>query len=293
MEEIKQIQALSKLLEYSSNLKYGIKFNNVSFDDEVGHIAKEINLKIKASKGLDIFKIQSSQEQIAQYEHIVGNSISNYTNRMIRKRDVGDEIELLLNSISIPLDEYANFKIEISPSILDEISKPPNISKDTLIELTKKSKIISKLPGSDLSDVFFASSEYFIKKTSFAFVSALRFESRKDDELLIMGYFLFPMDVYSKYLKNPTQLFLKGIDKYGIDMKIDEEVARFYLKKIIPITIKIDNFEFLNLQGIKPTDKFILSMAIKETGISFELTNVFAINTTKLYLDLEKYILEK
>lgn len=290
MEEIKQILALSKLLEYSSNLKYGLKINNVSFEDEVGQIAKGINDRIKVSKGLDIFSIYNSLDQIIQYEHFVSNSISNFTDRMIIKRDVGDEIELLLHSIVVSENEFASFKIEISPSIKEEISNPPNISKATLFELIKKSKNISKLPGSDLSDVYFVSSNYMINDKNYVFIGALIHESRKIDELLINSYFLFPIEIYGKYISNPTQLFLKGLDKYGIDMKIGAEISRYYHKKTIPINTRIDNFEFLNLQNFKPTDKFTLSMSLKETLISIELENVFAINKTKLYLDLERYI---
>lgn len=289
MEEIKQILALSKLLEYSSNLKYGLKINNVSFEDEVGQIAKGINARIKESKGLDIFSTQNTIEQIIQYEHFVSNSISNYTDRMIINRDVGDEIELLLNSLVVSEKEFASFKIEISPSINEEISNPPNISKATIFELIKKSKNISKLPGPDLSDVYFVSSNYLIDNRHFVFIGALSHESRRIDELLMNGYLLFPFEIYGKYLRNPTQLFLKGLDKYGIDMKIGAEISRYYHKKTIPINTRIDNFEFLNLQNIKPTDKFTLNMSFKETGISIELANVFAINTTKFYLDLERY----
>jgi hypothetical protein len=293
MVEIKQILALSKLLEFASNLKHGLKNENISFDDEVGKIAFDINNRLKKTKGLDIFSKSIIINQVLEYEHLISNSISNYTNRQIVKRDISDEVEMLLKTKLLPNEYLRKFKILCSMSIDSCIEKIPELSKETLLSICENPEYLSELEGEELNEHYFISSRIELNTKKYVIVLALRNETRKKNELTINCFLIFLQDEYLKYINNPTQLFLKGLDKYGIDMKIGAEISRYYYHAIVPTNSSIQGINFLNLQNIGPYDDFTVGMSMKNTGFAIELSNVYAINTSKFNSDMEKYFAQQ
>ena len=289
MADIKQILALSRLLEFASIVKFGIKGKDISFDDEIGSISKEIDERLRKAKGISIFSKSITLKQISEYEHYIGNSISNFTNRQLIKRDISDEVELLLKSKRLSIEHMESFNISVSKSLESNTIKIPDLNDETLVAICSKPISLSQLANGELDVQYFASSIVLLKEVEYVIVVALRHETQKKDELNINSFIIFPKTEYIKYLNNPTQLFLKGLDKYGIDMKIGNEIARYYFHTTVPITTSVQDVEFLNLQNIGPKDAFTVGMSFKNTGTSIELSNVYAINMSKFNAEMEKY----
>jgi len=289
MADIKQILALSRLLEFASIIKFGIKGKDISFDNEIGSISKGIDERIRKSKGISIFSKSITLKQINEYEHYLSNSISNFTYRQLIKRDISDEVELLLKSKRLPIEHMESFNISVSKSLESNTIKIPGLNDETLVAICSNPNSLSQLANRELDVQYFASSLILLKEVEYVIVVALRHETQKKDELNINSYIIFPKTEYLKYLNNPTQLFLKGLDKYGIDMKIGNEIARYYFHTTVPITTSVQDVEFLNLQNIGPKDAFTVGMSFKNTGTSIELSNVYAINMSKFNAEMEKY----
>lgn len=287
MENLKRVLAMSRLLEYASNLIYGHEVKDINFEDEIGQEAKAINEKLKHSTKIDLFSPVIKLEEIRQYEHLISNSISNYTNRKLVTRDVGDEVSILLKSKKLDRNALKDMKIVLSTSQKDDLEKLKYIDEDLILTNTKNCQYLSVLEADELGSQYFTTSKVKIDDREMILVTDLHHETRKKDELNITSFLLFPFDQYQKFYSNPLQLFLKGLDKYGIDMKIKDEVSRYYLHVKIPTTTNTNNIEFLNFQNYNGKDNFKLSLSIKKTPVAFELSHVYAINSSKFNDDME------
>jgi hypothetical protein len=294
MEHIKQILALSRLLEYSSNLKNGISNSKITFDDEIGEISKFINNRLTKSKKLNIFNPTIKYDDILKFEHFISNSISNYTSRKLIKRDINDEVQILLNSTNKSVQELDNYNVSISNSLKEDFKKLKHLTEKDILDSLKNALYLSVLPDNDeLGNQYFTTSKIMLNKTEFIIVAELSHETRKKDNLELSSFFIFSINDYLKYIKNPTQMFLKGLDKYGLDMKIKNNVSRYYYEVSIPLNTNIGSLNFLNLQNIDPKQDFSLRMSLKQTELALELRNVYAINLTLLYNDIDSYFAQQ
>jgi len=280
------IPALIKLLDFASIRRFNLKDKKVDFKDETGKKALEICSKIKAQYSIDIFSKDLKPEELSKFEHLVGNAMSNHVNKKLVPRKVSDEVEILKKSEIVDPDILNNFNISISESIYDTVNKIKNISPEEFLEAVKKPKALSHLKGGELTDQFFALSTIKKDRKEFYFVSTLRHETRNLDDLNIVAFVAVPATQFSTHQNNPTQLFLKGLDKYGIDMKINNKLSRYYKEIDVPLNTNLGSTEFLNLQNIDKNDSFMFAMAIKQTPIAMEMKNVFAIKTNLLLNDL-------
>lgn len=279
MSDIKTILAQSRLLEYSSNLKHGINRDKISFSDEIGKIANSINQKLKNSKGIDIFNPNISFEEILKFEHFISNSISNYANNKIIKRNINDEIEILKESISLDTNQLDNYNLSIAKHLEEKLKTFNHLSSNELIEAVKTPLFLSLLPGEGPTNQFFISNMISLKQKKFVLICDL-VNSKQPDELVINSYFLFPAKEFEKYLPNPTQLFLKGLDKYGVDLNILNEVSRYYYKVSIPLPPNDTGLNFLNIQNVGKNDDIMFGMLMKQTNTEIKMANVYGVNFT-------------
>lgn len=280
MADIKNILAHSRLLEFSSNLKHGINRDKVSFNDEIGKIAQTINQKLKTQKGLDIFKPDINFDDILKFEHFISNSISNYANKKIIKRNITDEIEILKESENLDIEVLRNFRITIANHLREKLEKFKHVQLDELLEAVHNPKFLSLLSGEGPNDQYFVSNKITIKQKDFILVCDLVHNTQNKDELGVNSYFLFPANEYEKYLPRPTQLFLKGLDKYGVDMQILTDVSRYYHNVTIPLPSNGMDLNFLNIQNVGPNEDLMFGMSIKRTETELLLANVYGVNFT-------------
>lgn len=276
-----QLFALSRLLDFSSKLKFGENKDDISFNDPIGKISIKINKQIMSNEHIDIFKKNISYDEIENYESIVNRLIYNYTFRKIITRDVSDEIKIVNDSFKISNDVLRKNKISIANS-LQNSNYYKFIEKKEVLKLNLDPDFVFLLPGDELKNQYFTSTKVQIKDKSFILNSILSHDENKENKLSISSFILLFFDEYEAFYSNPSQLFLKALDKFGIDMKIGPKVSRYYYKVSVPINTNIDKFEFLNFQNKNLEDDFIISITFKKNLMSFDLTNVYAINYTKV-----------
>ncbi|NOZ46371.1 MAG: hypothetical protein GXO79_06275 [Chlorobi bacterium] len=279
MDNIFIIQALLRLLDFAAIRKFNLKDKNVNFDDKIGKKALSINEKLKETKGLDIFSKKITNDEISKFEHLIGNAMSNHINKKVVLRKIDDEIKILKNAIPLDKAIYEKFNIKFSDSLNRMLEKVSTINSEILLKLVIKANYISKLPHEVLKHHYFTQSIVNINKKDFFLISVLSHEHNKRENLHVNELFLLNKEQYSKFDRNPIQLFLKGLDKYGIDLSINGTLSRFYYHIEVPLNTNIQSVEFLNMQNIDRSEPFSLSMLLKKTEKSIELQDVFATRT--------------
>lgn len=273
------IQALLRLLDYAAIRKFNLKDKHVNFDDEIGKKALSINNQLKETKGFDIFNERITKDEIVRFEHLVGNAMSNHINKKVVLRKVDDEIKILKNAIPFEPEIYKNFKFKISDSLSKTLEKVTTVDSEILLKSVIEASCISNLPHEALKDHYFTQSIVNISKKDFFLISVLSHEHDNKDNLLVNDLFILNQEQYSKFNGNPIQLFLKGLDKYGVDLSINGTLSRFYYNIEVPLKTNIKSVEFLNMQNIDKSEPFSLSMLLKKTTKSIELQDVFATRT--------------
>jgi hypothetical protein len=288
MEDNLIIPALLKLLDTASIRRFKLKDKTVEYNDAVGQKALKISRDIKSKFNIDIFGEKLSNNDLSRFEHLIGNAMSNHVNKRLVPRKISDEVRILRESQIIDPQTLDKFEITFGPGLTDTLEKIKTIETSSLLELAKKPKVLSYLPGDELIHEYFSLSIATINNKEFFIVFTLRHENRKPNQLSIISLVALPSGEYSKYQKNPTQLFLKGLDKYGVDMKINDKLSRYYLDIEVPLNTNIQSTEFLNLQNIGEKEPFVLAMVMRKTAKSLEMKNVFAIRTKILAEELNK-----
>jgi hypothetical protein len=282
------LPALIRLLDFSSIRRFKLKDKEVNFKDEIGKKAIGISDGLKNRYNIDIFSKSISSEDLNKFEHLIGNAMSNYTNNKLVLRKVNDEVNILKESKPTDSEIFKNYKISFSESITEDISKIKGIKSNELLEIIKNPDSVTFLEGENNLNQYFAQSTIELNNRSYYIVSTLRHESRKKDELNIISFIPLNKEQYSSFNGNPTQLFLKGLDKYGIDLNINNTLSRYYRNVEVPLTTKTDSVDFLNLKNIDKSESFQLAMALMKTENSIKLNNVFAIKTKMILNELNK-----
>lgn len=286
MVENLMIPALLKLLDFASIRRFNLKNNEVTFKDEVGKKALEINDKIKLNHSIDIFSEKLKPEDLEKFEHLVGNAMSNHVNKNLVPRKVKDEVDILKKTEIENPKILEQFEISISPSIIDTVNKINKIRPAEFLESIKKPVALSYLQDIELTDQFFVLSKIKKDFKEYYFISILKHESREIEKLEVSAFLLISKDQYLLHKNNPSQLFLKGLDKYGVDMKINNKLARYYSEIHVPLNTNYDSTEFLNLQNIDESESIILVMMVNIAPLTIYLKNVFAIKSDLLLHDI-------
>jgi hypothetical protein len=282
------IPALIRLLDFSSIRRFKLKDKDVNFKDEIGIKAIGISDGLKSKYNIDIFSKSISSEDLNKFEHLIGNAMSNYTNNKLVLRKVNDEVSILKESKHIDSDIFKNYKISFSDSIIEDLSKINGIKSNELLDIIKNPDYVTFLQGKDNLNQYFSQSRIEFNSRSYYIVSTLSHETQKKDELNIISFIPLNTEQYSSFNGNPTQLFLKGLDKFGIDLNINNTLSRYYRNVEVTLKTKMDSIEFLNLKNIDKSEPFHLSMGLMKTETSIKLNNVFAIKSRMILNELNK-----
>jgi hypothetical protein len=288
MNDIFIIQALLRLLDYSAIKKFSLKDKQVNFDDKIGKKAVSINNTLKEKKELDIFAEKISVDDIIRYEHLVSNAISNHVNKKVVLRKVNDEIKLLKESKKIDPKILQESLIKFSQNIDSSIAKIKSITPEELMASIKSSNFLSCI-GKLKDTNYFAQSTINLKGSEYFLISTLAHSKTEEEFIYIADAFILQKDLYLKFKENPIQLFLKGLDKYGIDMNLNDTLSRYYHHVTLPLNSNIHSIGFLKLQNIDTTKEgFSLSMTYKKTKTSIEISNVYATKTRLILNEFNK-----
>lgn len=285
MDSIMLLPAALRVLEYSSNRRFKIKDSNTNFDDEIGKNAMVMINDIKYKYGIDILKKEVNEEQLTMAEHWIGNAISIHVKKKLVPRKLTDEIELLKESKPVSSDVLNAFEIDFSQPVRDFVATV-SIDDTELLNKIKIPQAVSLLPGEGLMNQYFTQSNIEVRDHSYYIISVLRHERRIETELQVESFIALRAQEYSKYNGDPTQLFLKGLDKYGIDMNINNVLSRYYRRIEVPLDSRITSAEFLRFENWNSGEPFTLAMSLMYTDTSIILRDVFAIRNRALMLDL-------
>ena len=276
------IPSLLRLLDIASIKRFKLKNKVVDFKDEIGQNAIKINNQIKSKHNIDIFNKSLSIEDLNKFEHLLGNAISNHVNKTLVPRRVNDEIQILKESKNIEVEALGKFEVTFEPTLLSFLKKIKSISINELLNYAKRPLLLSYLSEDNLTDHYFSLSKVDIEDIEYSIVFILRHGKGNSDKLSIVSFVALPTKEYSAYQMNPIQLFLKGLDKYGVDMKINNELSRYYKSVKVPLNTNFNSKEFLNLQNIGIKESFILAMVFTPKSDFIEMKNVFAIRIDDL-----------
>lgn len=238
MENSLILPALIRLLDFSSIRRFKLKDKEVNFKDEIGKKSIVISNGIKNKYNIDIFSKSISSEDLTKFEHFIGNAMSNYTNNKLVLRKINDEVNILKESKYADSEIFKNFKISFSESIVDSVSKIKGIKSNELLELIKNPDSVTFLEDEKDLNQYFSQSRIELNNRTYFIISTLKHESRKIDELNIISFVPLISDKYSSFDGNPTQLFLKGLDKYGVDLNINNTLSRYYRNIEVPLNTK-------------------------------------------------------
>jgi len=285
------ISATGRLYQYSQNKRLHVAHNKF-VNDSIGQIAIYINQVIKTRYGVDIFN-DSSKEHIQKYEDMLTKTISEYTTRMISRRDVTDETEILKKSVIIDNGALENKEISVSLSLQDHIESFP-LNSNELIDLCKKPTILSSFNGysKDSRENYILISTAVLKECPYHVVIHLSNESGKNNELSISTVFLLTSNNLNKYIENPVMAFLSQLDIYGLDININEKTKKLFGKEIVELPKEFDGkLNFVNILNVSKMDKYTLSLSLKLiSNKCIEMEFVYGINYTKYLLDLKEII---
>lgn len=167
LSNIDTIAAYGRLLEFSSNKRYGV-INNKFSDNAIDRIALEFNQKIYQKEGLDIRALEDNI-LITKYEDIVDDLLTKFTYEHIIEKGTSDEKKFLNNCIVLPEDIFNlnSFELDIADDLKNLLkeyrwtsSNPYYWTIDSIIEWCKTPSYVyghlyeEKKNHKDLTDIF-------------------------------------------------------------------------------------------------------------------------------------------
>lgn len=247
LSNVDTVAAYGRLLEYSSNKRYGVIKNDFS-DNAVDKIALEFNHKIEQEEGLNIL-ILEDDESILKYEDVVDNLLTDFTYKHIIGKKVSDEKKFYDNCMALTEDlfDLNSLKIEIPPSLLQALKKHLNtrvyLNDWTNSSIEKWCKTPSSIYGHyfenrnnprSLTDIFLNKSVEVNgrERIFFAHISIEPKTNGKKGFLSLIGF--FSEDDFGDLLNTPIGLFFEYIHIYGNTIEILGEKKKFFYDLKVP-----------------------------------------------------------
>ncbi|GAA4434798.1 hypothetical protein GCM10023188_26180 [Pontibacter saemangeumensis] len=282
---IETIAAYGRLLEFSSNKRYGVIENNFS-NSVIDNIALQFNQEIKKKEGLDIIELEDN-EMIIKYEDIVDDLLTKFTYKNIIK-DETDEGQLLKSSYEIPSDYLKDKRVGVAAYLKENI-KPWSVSMPNLVAFCKTAHAASASNwGEDYPQEIFLTSEAILKgrkRMIFAHVGKANPEMRQrtniDWEIRSICFFSSP--AYSSLIDSPTMIFLKILRDYGLDIKINDITKRFIYKLSLPKTFSTNDL-VIDVQNRKE-GAFKTVMHMMQTYLGFYISCGYVLKDQALLKD--------
>jgi len=283
------INAFEKLFSYMANKKYGIVDNEITKE-----VIYEANLRI--SKSLDespysdLFE-ETDRDKLLEYENLLSDKVTRFVNQkiIVNNREFSDEINLLKNAHVFSLEKLRNYSISLALNLPDKVKQIEKINlNDFLANAKTLFHIDGDLPGGVSLGDYLLTSEFEVGSQRTIGLLHLGHASGQADHLVIHSIFICRYDDFKYLLNNPAHLFLKMIDRYGLDMEIGKVVKRFFLS----ITVSKNNinspyqaFNFINPKS----NQFYAVSSLLHTSLAVYYNFTYTVNLTLWLRDIKDY----
>ena len=269
------ISAISRLFIYATNKRQLLKSVDISFNDEIGLISKEINENVNKSIGVNIFESNSVSE-INNYEIELNQLFTKYTDdNIIESNELEDEIVLLRSYEIVERDYFSKRKLTINKENNDKFIKQLPVSFPSIISAVYKPDFLHLINEIDGRNNYFGTSTIGNKLLVFH----LSHHREKKDTIDINTVLVFNISRYRDIYSNPTRTFLNVLDDYGIDLTIANITKRFFkYVKLFNENIKGD-LKFIEGHNTGK-DSFTIRAEFMKTTYGGKVWYAYGINNT-------------
>jgi len=286
------ISAYGRLLNYSSNKRYGVTNNNFG-NDVISSIARDFNTEINYKFNLDVFIIDKI-EDLLQYESIVNKELSEYTYQNLINNETEDQVKALNHSYSLAQEDVFSINLFFEKDkVMEKELNKRGLTQSIIRSYFKNSEFVTGIKF-DIGRPFY--NIFFTTKT-------INFNGKESVALIRVGYiperniytfddiFIFKDKDFIKLKASPLKLLFRAIDYFGLELNSNGEMKKFIFEQYIPtfknpikivngketpqtFAVKLDLFEHLKVKGAPFETKFSL---VIEKGVA-KINFVYAIN---------------
>lgn len=238
---IETVSAYGRLLEYSSNKRYGL-IDNKFRDDIVDHLALQLNALIKQQSGLDILELEDERE-ITEYEDLVDRLLTKFTYEHIIPADNSDEGRLLKESYPVSISFVKELKIQAGPEFRDCTRGFP-ITIPTWISYCKTAHAAYAINADGIPAILFLTTKLQLRgKNRLGLLVLFRGTGtdQKEWHLAVAG--IFSKESYMSLIDSPVKMFLSYLNDYSYDLSLNGERKKLFYKTSFPRTISMDDLK--------------------------------------------------
>jgi len=255
-----EVLAIGRLYEFCSNKRFHL-IKNEFINDEIGKKALEVNGKIKALEGLDLFEAKNDSDLLS-YEKVLNFYVSKKVKEIRNVEEIGEELDLLKASSTFPIEKMQAFNFYFG-DMIKKYLKEFNINIPEIKSLCKKPDFVAYI---DDSLSYFITIKTKIKYKErivlihltqanpeqattnlFKYPDRERIfrssyfskENDQNQNLEIRMFFVLGFDKFSHLLSNPTRLFLKCLDFYGARVEINHVIRKLHRNILLPSHIEL------------------------------------------------------
>jgi len=254
--EIKEIFALGRLYEFSSNKRFHL-LKNEFLNDDIGTTALALNDQINLETGINLFEAKSEAD-LLEYEKALNRYTSSFARSLIDFDEIGDEMELLEIEATFSVDRISSSAISVATG-LKPLLKELHIIVPDIVGYAKKADAISYISE---SGSFFLTKKIKLRTSARIILMHLTFDNPDENmqrnfvesdfhfserrgsrvpsldevpsDLMVKSILLFDYDEYEDLLDKPVRLFIKGLERFGSKVEVNGEVKKFHRNVILP-----------------------------------------------------------
>lgn len=304
------IRAFTKLYEYCSDRRHHLVHKTERGNDDVWERAEVINKNIKTLYNIDAFNIEDESKYI-DYESSLSKYILDFNHKYILKgRNIDDEVSLILGAKDYPVGRFKNKNLEgiegfaISDEHKLSMRRINNLIQNTIkvqVYQEKESDIenyfvTSKMNYKNLDRIFLIHAKgaelikdrvvgqsYNFLLTPLSRQEVTNVVKKNDNKLVITSIMILKEKDYLQHLDSPIVLFLELLDRYGVDIKVDNKIKRFYKKfdyKKVNELLEKDEYTYAPFESYEE----ITSLQIKDKHFK----NFYALDLKRHGYDISK-----
>lgn len=277
--------AYGRLLEYSSNKRYGL-IDNYLLDSGIDALALEFNKEIKAKSKLDILELEEYQ-LISEYEDIVDQLLTDFTYRYIISATESDEGKLLQTSYEIGIDFLRRISLSTDTTLRENLAHSP-LTIPELISLIKNchASFACNFGEEKPQELFINTTKRLRGQEKLIYVHISNIINRNvpsEEKWTIDAIGIFSKPEFLQHFNQPVELFLKILDHYGLEININDTIKKYFYKMTFPRTHRMEDFKFTFAE--EPKEPAFISFKVLPTHLGWYVRSGFSLLQERLLKD--------